>query len=560
MGRQTVGDVGAVWSDCHILLGSDSVTLRVGFSLVQVLLWRVPAISLMLLFTEQFALAGLPALPKLAPVSAEAAHVESGTQPQMVSQLPATPSGGVTFNQAQALTVGAESGEVAGDDDGQQAVDESAATRDANGEETNGEPKSPLQQADTLVREEKFKEALRLLRQLRAAEPGNADVLTLLGFSAARLSQLPDTSDAERRRLLDEAIAAYHRILVDRPEQLHARLELATMFFLKRQDGLARKHFLRALAAPPSRVLSAQIIGFLRLIEERKRWQVSYGVALAPDTNLNSSSYEDTVRVWGLPFKRSDEALPKSGVGVSTWGGAEYQHPLSPRWRLRNAASVAITEYEDRDFDRASLYARVGPRWLVGTGDISLLAAGRIQWQGGEHLLNAYGVELEVGQRLSRRLRGYIHASWYQHEYIDRSWLTGPSHDYRVGLNLLVSPRLLLTFVSGLSWSVPDSVGYRNYSPWSRVGINVALPRGFTVGTSAEVRWADYEGSWFPYNARGVFREDRTTTLRASVHNRRLTVFGFSPQVVVTHTSRGSNAQAFDYVRTRGELLFVRQF
>lgn len=449
-----------------------------------------------------------------------------------------------------------------GDEEQQEAAGGEISGGGVGAEEGNGAGSvNPLlKQSYALVREGKFSEALPLLRQLTKAEPNNLNAFTLLGFSAARLSQLPETSDKDQRRLLDEAIGAYHRILVDQPEQLHARLELATMFFLKRQDGLARKHFQRALVASPSRVLSAQIISFLRVIEERKRWQLSYGVALAPDTNLNSSSSEEAVMFLGIPFQRNEEELPKSGVGLSTWGGAEYQHPLSPRWRLRSSASVSIREYEDNDFDQASLFVRTGPRWLVGTGDMSLLAAGRSQWQGGEHLLNAYGVEFDAGQRLSRRLRAYVNASWYRNEYLDRPGFTGSDHDYQVGLNLLVSPRLLLTFASGVSWSVPESVRHRYYSPWSRVGANVALPRGFTVGTSAEVRWADYERSWRVYNEPGVEREDRTVTLRVSVHNRRLTFFGFSPQIVVTHASRVSNAQAFDYVRTRSELLFVRQF
>ena len=536
----------------------------------------------MLLCLEQLAVAHLPALSKQMP---EPSQVASQVEP--VLAFPDVQPGAMIPRLAQALVTeeaaqpqptdpaNDQATEDLGTGDGNTetaAQDSKAERQELAGGETPGEgvvagggngagSANPLlQQADTLVREEKFSEALPLLRQLTKAEPNNLNAFTLLGFSAARLSQLPETSNADQRRLLDEAIGAYHRILVDRPEQLHARLELATMFFLKRQDGLARKHFQRALVASPSRVLSAQIISFLRVIEERKRWQLSYGVALAPDTNLNASSYEDTIRVWGLPFKRDKEALPKSGVGLSTWGGAEYQHPLSPRWRLRSSASVAIREYEDNDFDQASLFVRVGPRWLVGTGDMSLLVAGRAQYQGGEHLLNSYGVEFEVGQRLSSRLRAYMSASWYQNEYFDRPWFTGSDHDYQLGLNLLVSPRLLLTFASGVSWSVPDSIRYRNYSPWSRVGVNVALPRGFTVGTSAEVRWNDYERDWFPYNARGVEREDRTATLRVSLHNRRLTLFGFSPQVVITHASRASNAQAFDYVRTRSELLFVRQF
>ena len=38
----------------------------------------------------------------------------------------------------------------------------------------------------------------------------------------------------------------------------------------------------------------------------------------------------------------------------------------------------------------------------------------------------------------------------------------------------------------------------------------VALPRGFTVGGSGELRWTDYAGNWFPHTTGGESREDRT--------------------------------------------------
>ena len=54
--------------------------------------------------------------------------------------------------------------------------------------------------------------------------------------------------------------------------------------------------------------------------------------------------------------------------------------------------------------------------------------------------------------------------------------------------------------------------------------------------------------------------EDRTRILRATVHNRAFTLYGFSPQLVVTNEARDTNAQLYDYKRTRAELRAVRQF
>ena len=76
----------------------------------------------------------------------------------------------------------------------------------------------------------------------------------------------------------------------------------------------------------------------------------------------------------------------------------------------------------------------------------------------------------------------------------------------------------------------PEAETWRHDRRWLRAGVSVALPRGFTVGGSGELRRTDYEGNWFPHTS-GEPREDRTRSLRASVHNRALAWKGFSPQI-----------------------------
>ena len=105
----------------------------------------------------------------------------------------------------------------------------------------------------------------------------------------------------------------------------------------------------------------------------------------------------------------------------------------------------------------------------------------------------------------------------------------------------------------------PEAEAWRHDRRWVRAGVSVALPRGFTVGGSGELRRTDYEGNWFPHIS-GEPREDRTRSLRASVHNRAFAWKGFSPQISLVHEVRKTNAQLYDYKRTGGELRFVRLF
>ena len=68
-----------------------------------------------------------------------------------------------------------------------------------------------------------------------------------IGMTALTEAEQADSDDA-REKLYDKAIAAFRMILVNRPELIRVRLELARTFFLRGRDGLARRHFELVLA------------------------------------------------------------------------------------------------------------------------------------------------------------------------------------------------------------------------------------------------------------------------------------------------------------------------
>ena len=72
-------------------------------------------------------------------------------------------------------------------------------------------------------------------------------ILFHIGMTALAEAEQAD-SDDEKEKLHDRAIAAFRMILVNRPDLIRVRLELARTFFLKGRDGLARRHFELVLA------------------------------------------------------------------------------------------------------------------------------------------------------------------------------------------------------------------------------------------------------------------------------------------------------------------------
>ncbi len=416
-----------------------------------------------------------------------------------------------------------------------------------------------------LVKQRRYTEALKILRPIAKASAERADrtdVLFLLGLSAIEASRrLPPAGEKEKLALLDEAIAALRSILIARPGLVRVRLELARAFFYKREDDLARGHFERVLAGKPPKAMVANINRFIRLMRARRRWQAHFGFSLAPDTNISAASDSEIIYIYDLPFRRNNFTGESSGVGFIFWGGGEYQHPLGKRVRLRLGADFSTREYKNDEFDQMTVSLHAGPRWWISPKtETSLLASARQRRTGGRVYSHELGANLEVKHRLTRRVLLTGYASWHEHMYERDTLLDGPQLSLALAGSWVLKPTLVARGALGYGEVDTKSVVWRHRTQWGRLGASVALPFGLTLGGSAELRTTDYQGRWFPYVRDGSSREDEVLIYSASIFSRAFTTFGFSPQLVVVNEQRESNAQLYDYKRTRAELRFVRQF
>ena len=412
----------------------------------------------------------------------------------------------------------------------------------------------------TLMSGGRFESALAILRVLERDERADrTNVLFLTGLAAIAAAEQKGAK-REREALLDEAITALRTILIENPGIVRARLELARAFFLKGADDLARTHFEQVLAGRPPPPVVANINRFLSQIQARRRWSSYFGFALAPDSNIGAVSESDIVYIFGLPFRREGHTEVSSGVGLSLWGGGEYQYPVTERTRVRMGVAASRREYANRDFDQTFAAVHLGPRWLLSRNtDVSLLGTAHQRWTAGKRNSHAFGTRLELWRRLSPRLTARGRVSWQNRRYRTNEFQDGPVRALSAGGTLVASPTVRVNGTVGYEHARTRSERDRNDTRWLRAGVSKALPRGFTVGASGELRWTRYGEGWISVPDRGA-RRDRTQVLKVSLLNRSWTVFGFSPQVVLVNEARSTNAQIYDYRRNRAELQFQRQF
>ncbi len=420
-----------------------------------------------------------------------------------------------------------------------------------------------LENARAFMGAGRFDLALIILRHLAANPPPDADftdIHFLIGLSAIAAAQLvPD--EEPRNALLDEAIQALLAILADRPELVRVRLELARAFFLKGEDQLSRRHFEQVLAGDPAPPVVANINRFLAEIRARRRWTFRAGGAIAPDTNIGAVSDSEIIYIFGLPFQRSAADLASSGLGVVGWGGGEYQYPLHDRLRLRAGADAYHREYPGGRFDQSLASVHLGPRWLIAPRtEGSVLATVQRQWFGGPPYSDTVGgrVELEHQPNGPYLVGGNIAVQ--TRTFADFDYLDGPLFSASVFGVWAVAPTVRLDGAVGYRRERTESEQYRNATRWLRADASVALPLGFTFGVGGELHWSRYQGDWSFFTQGNPDRADRLRIARVSLFNRRLTIFGISPQLVLVNEARQTNAQLYDYKRNRAELRFQRQF
>ena len=315
---------------------------------------------------------------------------------------------------------------------------------------------------------------------------------------------------------------------------------------------------------PPAAV--ANIVRFLRVMRARRRWEAHFGAAIAPDSNLNAASGERAIFLdFGgqrLPFTLNQDVSPKSGIGLSLWGGGEYQYPLTQTLRLRSGANASLRDYKGGDFDRHSVSAHLGPRRLIDARtEASLLATVDRQWTAGVPETDRFGLRLEGEHRVTPRLAMFARASAARRNCRDCNHIDGPVVDASLGVSWAALPILRVGGNAGWSRERANAEHWRTRGHRAGLNASLALPAGFTLGLGATVQRTKYGGRGAGHHTIDRKpRKDETRTYSLSVHNRAVTVLGFSPRLSLIREERDTNAQTLDYKRNRAELSFVRQF
>ena len=413
-------------------------------------------------------------------------------------------------------------------------------------------PAQLLASAEKLIASNKLDEAKPLLAALAEAPGYKLQTRFLNGYIAA---QKGDHAGA---------IGFYEAILADDPSQTRVRLELGKSMFALGRTASADRQFKFAAQDDELPADLAQSIRSVRdVIRANKAWRVNVNVGFAPDSNINGATSAETVTVHlgdlALPLQLDPAARARSGTGQIA--------ALSSSSRLPVASGVSMladfdgngVNYAGRAYDDYQGQIALGGEVAVSQSSrVSLQGVGARRWFGGNLVSKQAGARLGYQTAVSERTRAGIQFDARRTSALfDRNydgWQTGLYATWERGIGKA-------HYVSGGPFLRRDwlrAAAYSNTELGGSAAFGSELPKGFTLGVSGSVSRAVYDAPAGLFSIRP--RDDWRFSTRLSVGNRKLRVFGLSPQVSWTTANVRSSIGFYQTARSRMAFEIAKYF
>ena len=383
---------------------------------------------------------------------------------------------------------------------------------------------SAMQVGRMLIRAGRLRHARVFLEQARPADEDEwVERLFLLGQIELRL-------DMPRR-----AAERFETILARRPDLTRVQLELARAYFMAGRDDEAESHFRASMAQSlPSSVESA-VEDFLRSIDARKRWSVSFAASMLPETKRSN---RETVLIGGVPFRLDEDARASSGVGRLMSAGVSFSPTIAEDLRGVLALSAAAKRYKRSAWDDTTASGDIGVTRLFDAGSVSGgMRIGR-RWLAGDPYYRSLGPWAQIHLRLSR----VTHVGMA----LSAGYRTHDKRRSRDGRRIVASPRVLHLLNERTSIEVEPTVELveaKTERHGSRlVGLRATLARAFDGGLSISVSpSADFRRHSARDPLFGKTRADRNLRLGVRVSHRSLRYHGIAPYIGYSAERNRSN-------------------
>ncbi len=358
-----------------------------------------------------------------------------------------------------------------------------------------------------------------------------------------------------RRGQWREAERLYRRILADHPALARARLELGRALAEQGNDVAAEFQFRLALAGDLPPPVARNVSAFLDSIRQRRRWSADLSAGALADSNMNRSTSQSTVDIFGLSFILSQEARQKSGFGFTFSAAGEYAAPAAEGLKVRSGVTFFRNDYQGGQFDDMQVQGYAGPQVTTGRSDASLLALVLKRWYGNAPYYEGYGVRAEAGSNTTDRLRLDTFVQVARLWYPRREFLDGYQVDMAVTPSYALSPASFARGLLGFGHQDTQDAAWRNN--YGRASLGYGRDLGWGISS-----YAEFGAAYFVYDGRIFDQNRRDWLLSAAVTFTAFgwNVAGFWPQTTVGYQRNLSTVDLFTFDRAFVQIGVTRHF
>ncbi len=194
------------------------------------------------------------------------------------------------------------------------------------------------------------------------------------------------------------AIAAYERILISKPLNNRAKLELGDIYFILGQYQFSKQYFSEVLESQPPAVVQKKILVFLEKIEGKNSLHSYSGLiqaGLVYDSNINGTSDSDSFYVSSLGLTLTNSSLNVADTAHQEVVVLNHVWDKKDDWgfALKNDVTIfnkSLFEYGDYNI----LYMSYAPAlsWKLGTKSLDVGLSLDTMNYGGEGYLRNSGL------------------------------------------------------------------------------------------------------------------------------------------------------------------------
>jgi hypothetical protein len=356
---------------------------------------------------------------------------------------------------------------------------------------------------------------------------------------------------------VDEALALLESRLARDPKDALARFQLAEVHFAAKRDAAAVLAYHLALAGRLDEARRRIVESRLAAISERRRWQVTAGLSLTPDSNLNGGSDATSIRIFGLPFELDDDARRRRGVSLGGNLGVTRRVRLDDRDSMILEAGGAANTTFGAEFDTAELGVQALLEHRRESGTLAFGPTANGTWLNGDLFQTAAGIQLggDWRNRPDQITSGVVRLA-----HLEDS-LSADRNGTSLALDVSRTRFKTASTLQRTGISVERRVGGSDeQSYWyGHISHGWLRPVAWSVSAYVEpfvaIRRFDAPSAFF-----GVARRDQEYGVSLRLSKRDLVWGGAFPYVAATVSRNQSNIALNRFSRSRLEFGMTRQF